>query len=291
MAKGTHRITLVGAGNLAQALLELLPKSGFAVDEVVTRSGSRRPRLTARLRRSGARLRSFGQANFDADVVWLAVADSAIPKCARQLAEIRDWKHKVVLHSSGALSSDELDVLRCHGASVAAAHPMMSFVGDVPDLRDVAWTVEGDPKAKRVASEIIRGLGGAAFKINKRDKPLYHAFGAFLSPLLVVHLEAAGELARRTGLSRRATARFIGPIVRRTVDNLLRHSGKKDGAGKAFSGPLMRGDIGTIEQHLKALRGLKAPQQLYTALVRAAVESRLPVKNRNNIRRLLRSRS
>lgn len=287
MAKPTPRIALVGAGNLARALLELLPNAGFDVIEVVTRKQPRRPALTKALRRSRAKSRTFEQATLDADVIWLAVSDSAIRGCARQLAVTRDWKGKVVLHSSGALSSDELDPLRRRGASVAAAHPMMSFVGDVPDLRGLAWSVEGDARAVRTASAIIGGLGGRAFKIDKRSKPLYHAFGAFLSPLLVVHLEAAAELAREAGLSRKATARFMGPIVRRTLDNLLEHSARKNGAGKAFSGPLVRGDVGTIERHLKALRGLTGPEQLYRALVTAAVESRLPVKNRNRIRRLL----
>lgn len=293
MAKGRLGITLVGAGNLARALATLLPKAGYQLDEIVTRPESRKMRIARGLaRQHGARHATIDQAELASEIIWLAVSDSAIRSCAINLAQKGTWKNKVVLHSSGALSSDELSALRERGASVGSVHPMMTFVpGEVPDLNGVAWTVEGDPKAVRVATQAVCTLGGTVVRIAKDKKPLYHAFGAFLSPLLVVHLDRAAEVAAAAGIARKDVSRFMEPIVRRTLANVFAHIGEKNGAGKAFSGPLVRGDVSTIECHLKALRKTPGARMLYRALVEAAVESDLPVKNRRPMQRLLRSRS
>jgi predicted short-subunit dehydrogenase-like oxidoreductase (DUF2520 family) len=133
-------------------------------------------------------------------------------------------------------------------------------------------------------------LGGSAFKIDRRNKPLYHAFGAFLSPLLVVHLKSAFELAVEAGIPPKQVATFMGPILTRTLENLLPHLGRQGGAGKAFSGPLVRGDLGTIEKHLQILKNTPAGS-IYRALVNAAIQSDLPIRNRSAMRKLLRARS
>ena len=290
MAK--QRVTLVGAGNLARALAMLLPAAGYRVDEIVTRTGSRKMQSARRLARSqGAKLATMENSELAGDIVWLAVSDSAIRSCATVLTGKGPWGTKVFFHSSGALSSDELSSLRKQGASVASVHPMMTFVaGDIPSLRGVAWTVEGDTTAVRTARQILQAMGGTVVRIDKDKKALYHAFGAFLSPLLVVHLNTAATIAEAAGISPKDLKRFMEPIIRRTLDNLFAHLGEKDGPGKAFSGPLVRGDISTIERHLRALRKTPKARALYHALAEAAVGSNLPVENRRALRQLLHSR-
>lgn len=290
MAKGREEVIVVGAGNVARALVLLLPRAGFKVSEIVTRRSSKRRTAVAAAQAQGTKHVTLDRATFTANVVWLAVSDAAIRPCAGQMAKRGDWRNKVVLHSSGALTSDELDPLRRCGARVASVHPMMTFVpGKTPSLDGVAWSVEGDSKAVKAATAIVKALGGRAFKIEKKNKPLYHAFGAFLSPLLVVHMDRAAELAVEAGIPRKGIPRFMAPIVRQTLENLYANLDKKGGSGKAFSGPLVRGDVGTIERHLKALRA-SGVGKLYRVLVESAIESGLPVKNRDAIRRSLRSR-
>ena len=84
---------------------------------------------------------------------------------------------------------------------MAAAHPLMSFVaGPVPPMRDVLFAVEGDRAAVAGASKIARELGAVPFTIRKDKKALYHAFGAFTSPLLIVHFATAERLALEAGV-------------------------------------------------------------------------------------------
>jgi predicted short-subunit dehydrogenase-like oxidoreductase (DUF2520 family) len=291
MAEPRLTVAMVGAGNLARAVATWLPKAGIRIDEIVVRKRSRHSLPLAR--KCKAQLATFEDARFDADVIWLLVSDSAIRSCAEQISGSRNWKGKIVLHASGALCSDELQSLRRHGASVASAHPMMTFVpGEVPRMEGLAWTVEGDRRAVVAAGTLIRKLGGSVFEIKKKDKPLYHAFGAFLSPLLVVHLHAAVATAKAAGIPGSSLTRFMRPIVQKTLENLFAHIEEKGGTAKAFSGPLVRGDTVTIERHLAALRGrVPGPERLYRALVQEAAKSDLPVKNRREIESLLRRTS
>ena len=282
--KGT--VTLVGAGSLAHALAELLPRAGYVVQEIVVRA---KTKAALKLGRSaGASVARIEDAGWTAETVWLAVSDGAIRDVAKAIAVRADWRRKVVLHSSGALSSEELAVLRKRGASVASLHPMMTFVpGETPDMRGVAWTIEGDERALRAARKIVSALGGQALPIRPEHKPLYHAFGAFLSPLLVVHLVAASEVAKMAGIRRQDFAAIMKPIVSRTLENLFANIGELP--GRAFSGPLVRGDVETIRRHLRSLRRVPLARQLYVALVRAALQSELPIGKRTEVARTLKT--
>ncbi len=282
---GKPEIAIVGAGNLGSALAAALARAGYRISEVVYRSGG----SAGRARRLAARVHSRAvqpsQARWTAEVVWICVPDSRIAGCARELAGLADWRGKIALHPSGALASDELQVLRDRGAAVASAHPLMSFVRrSSPGLQGVPFAIEGDKEAARVARRMVRDLGGKAFAVRREDKPLYHAWGAFASPLLVGLLASAEQVAMAAGVRSRAAARQrMLPILRQTLRNY-----EVLGPSESFSGPLVRGDVATVRRHLQAFAMLPAARQVYVALARAALEA-LPVRRRGELEKALRT--
>lgn len=276
-------IAIIGPGNLASALALSLRKAGYGITEVVSRDlpeSKSRARILSR--RSGARAVTHADAALHADVIWLCVTDDAIAPTARALARNRNLEGKIALHSSGALTSDQLAPLRKRGASVAAIHPMMTFVrGASASLKGVVFAVEGNPTAVAAARRIARDLGGEAFSIRKRNKPLYHAFGSFSSPLMIATLAMAERVALAAGVPKASVRDAMLPITRRTFENFL-----QGGTAAAFSGPINRGDVRTVARHLKALRRVKGAREIYVALARSVLDT-LPVKNRAVLRRLL----
>ena len=205
-----------------------------------------------------------------------------IGRTAAALAGEFQGHDKIALHSSGALSSDELEPLRRKGAAVASVHPLMTFVrGSRPTLVGVSFALEGDPVAVRVARSIVRDLGGEPFAIRKKDKKAYHALGTFASPLLTALLASAEQVARLAGMTGRAARQRMLPILLQTVRNYGTF-----GAAGGFSGPIVRGDVETVRRHLEALRTAPVPQQVYRALARAALEY-LPAKQKTLLRGLL----
>lgn len=277
------RIAIVGPGRLGAALALELSRAGYRVSEIVSRSGSTSRRAARQLAgRLRARASTGSEARLDAELIWFCVADRDIARVAGDLAKRTHWKGKVALHSSGALSSDELDVLRRHGAAVGSVHPLMTFVrGSIPSLKNVPFAVEGDAAATRLARRIARNLGGEAFTIRQRDKLTYHAWGAFASPLLIGLLVSAEQVGRATGISSAQARKRILPIVLQTIANY-----SALGPAKAFSGPLVRGDAEIVRQHLKALRSIPMSEDVYLSLARAAIKL-LPVRNRRTLSQTL----
>jgi predicted short-subunit dehydrogenase-like oxidoreductase (DUF2520 family) len=261
-----------------------LRRAGYLIDEILGRDY---PRSRRRARDLAVRLHAHGvtltTARLAAPVIWICVNDDAIALCARQLAQAAalkkmGWKNKIVLHSSGALSSSELEALRRKGASVASAHPMMTFVSTAPPrMQGIPFALEGDAPAVALARRIAIDLGGEPFTIRQDRKVLYHAMGSFSSPLVIALLAMAEQLARAAGVPRKGVAKVMQPILRRTLENYFSH-----GAAAAFSGPIQRGDIATVRKHLAALRKVPGAAEIYRALMKSAVRS-LPVKTRKKL--------
>jgi predicted short-subunit dehydrogenase-like oxidoreductase (DUF2520 family) len=281
-------IAIVGAGNLARALAPALRHSGYEIREVIARDTTesrRRAGAVARSAGARARARTLAGAALDADVIWLCVADAAIAEVGRSLAPRTKWRGKVALHSSGALTSDELAALRRRGASVGSLHPMMTFVSRIsPSLHGVPFAVEGDAKAAAMARQIASDLGGETFALRKRQKTLYHALGSFSSPLLVMLLAQAEQVGRAAGLTEAQTKKAMRGIVEQTLANYF-----AGGAAAAFSGPIRRGDLVTVKRHLKELGKVPGALEIYRRLAGAAVRN-LPVGRRAEMKRLLEGR-
>jgi predicted short-subunit dehydrogenase-like oxidoreductase (DUF2520 family) len=276
-------ITLIGAGNLAQALGPALKAAGYRIDVVAARQTASSRRRAAMLARTlEARTQPLNDAGPDSDILWICHTDDALAETARLLARKPGWKGKIILHSSGALSSDVLAPLKRKGASTASLHPMMTFVsGATPLMHEVPFAVEGDSLAVTVARRIVRDLGAEAFPIRKAAKTLYHALGSLSSPLLVAALATAERVGRGAGLSASQTRRVMGPIVRQTLKNY-----QERGAAAAYGGPMKRGDINTMLRHLKELKRVPGAGEVYRALVKSALID-LPSAKRRDLTRLL----
>ena len=130
---------------------------------------------------------------------------------------------------------------------------------------------------------ILRRIGGEPFAISSRHKAIYHAMGMLASPLLVSHLEAAMQMAQLAGMSSRTARKLIEPIARATLDNFFRR-----GAEKSFSGPIARGDAGTIRLHLQALEPHPMLADVYRSLARNALDVKgVSAPGTRRLRRLL----
>ena len=282
MPKPPHRptVTIVGPGNLGAALALALSAAGCKIKFLAARRRSRQAAALAR--KVKARVIEIGNEPLLTDIIWITVPDDAIAGIASLLAPSQKWDGKLVFHSSGALSSDELAPLRDRGARVASVHPMMTFVrGAVAEMAGVAFALEGDAAAVRAAKSIVKDLGGNPFVIDKQNKVLYHVFGSFASPLIIALMASMEHVARAAGIRQGEIKRVMSPLLQQTMRNYLMQD-----AASAFSGPLVRGDVATVRRHLAELRKLPAARDVYVALASAALRL-LPVRNRSSLEKVL----
>ncbi len=187
------------------------------------------------MREQGRRVRLTGREldTGDADLVLLCVPDDVIAGVARDL-EPGPW----LAHTSGATRLAALDPHRRR----FSLHPLQTFdrSGDSAQL-DGAWAALSaeDADGLAAATELAATLGLEPFTLADDDRPLYHAGAVVASGYLVTIQRAAAELARTAG----APPEALLPLMQRTIDN-----------GFQPTGPATRGDVGTVESHLAALR-------------------------------------
>ena len=277
------RVAIVGPGSLATFLALALRKSGYTITEIISR-GSPRSRRSGRqlAAKIGASAVVAQTAKLGAPLLWFCVPDREISAAAASLLVRARGKVRFAFHSSGALASRELDPLRKTGIAVASVHPLMTFVpGSHPSVVGVPFAIEGDGAATRIARRIVRDLGGESFTLPPARKAAYHAWATLTSPLFLAFLVTLEDVARAAGLTREESRRKSLPIIRQTLENYSRL-----GPRHSFSGPIIRGDVETVAKHLAVLRKHSEARAVYVALARSALRS-LPVKNRNELRKLL----
>ena len=277
-------IAIIGLGRLGTALALQLTRAGYRISEIVSRTPASARRARALTQTLKARSSHNQNLRLDAGLIWLCVPDREIAVVAADLAALNIWKGKTVFHSSGALDSDVLSVLRKRGARVASVHPLMTFVkGAIPAMRGVSFALEGDAAAVRLARRVVRDFGARQFLIGKPNKAAYHAWGAFTSPLLVAVLVTAEHVARAVGLKPTEARQMMLPIVCQTFVNYAAL-----GPAGSFSGPLVRGDAEIVRKHLQALKKIPEAKAVYAALARSALRH-LPVENRRQLERILKA--
>jgi len=276
-------IAIVGPGRLGKALAVALKRAGHRITEIIAPERAPSQHAARELARLvNAEAITPALAVLDAKVIWLSVPDREIARVANELAARVSWKGKIAVHASGALGSEEVDVLRQGGAAVASAHPFMTFVSrSVPSLEGVPFAMEGDRIAMGVVRRLVLAMGAVPYRIRREHKAMYHAWGAFTSPLLVSLLVTAEQAAESIGFSRTLARKWAVPIVRQTVTNYERL-----GAEDAFSGPIIRGDVAVVRKHLLALKGNSEALAVYVALARAAMKA-LPAGNRKELEKAL----
>ncbi|GAA1905915.1 hypothetical protein GCM10009688_07350 [Arthrobacter gandavensis] len=208
------------------------------------------------------------------ELVLLAVPDDALPPLVSGLAATGAWQAgQLVAHTSGRFGTAVLEPARQAGAIPLALHPAMTFTGlslDLTRLADCSFGVTAPTAVLPIAQALVVEMGAEPVVIDEADRELYHAALAHASNHLVTIAAQSSELLQGLGVEQ--PGRLLGPLMRASLENALA-SGEH-----ALTGPVARGDTGTIQAHTRALGRNAAPdmaqayQALSAATARRAVE-------------------
>ncbi len=174
---------------------------------------------------------------------------------------------QLVVHTSGRHGLAVLEPARAVGARVAAMHPAMTFTGTAVDLDRLPGTVFGltaGADERAVVESLVADLGGTPMWVPEEMRTLYHAGLAHGANHLVTLVTEAMEILSAAGAA--DPAGTLRPLLTAALDNALEHG------DAALTGPIVRGDLGTVEAHLRDIEA-NAPQTLasYVALARATL--------------------
>jgi predicted short-subunit dehydrogenase-like oxidoreductase (DUF2520 family) len=189
-----------------------------------------------------------------ADILFLTVPDDAIGPLCLEISHAGGWRQgQGVVHCSGALPSDILQPARDAGALVASFHPLQAFASLHAALEHIpgsTFALEGDAALVAQLDTLVDALGGTAIHLKAEEKTIYHAAAAIASNYTVTLAALASDLLVRQGIAPDANTalHYLLPLLKGTVDNL-----GEVGLPDALTGPLARGDAGTVARHLQAL--------------------------------------
>jgi predicted short-subunit dehydrogenase-like oxidoreductase (DUF2520 family) len=250
------KIGFIGAGTVGTALAVLLSGQHYEVVAVSSRSRSSADKLAKRVH--GCRAFDGSQAVADAaELVFVTTPDAAIAEVA---AGTRWHDGQSVIHCSGADSVAILEPARQANAMVGGFHPLQTFAGferAIENIPGSTFAIESQEPLRSTLKTMCTHLGGNWIELKAEDKVPYHAAAVFASNYLVTLVKMATDLWQTFGIPPdRATAALM-PLMRGTLHNI-----ETLGFPQCLTGPIARGDAGTIEKHLAVLQN-KTPDLLY----------------------------
>lgn len=244
-------VTLIGAGQVGRALSTALRAQSVPHRILPFRRGlPRRPIPT--------------------DLVLLCVRDGQIPAAVERLIRHRWGATAVIAHVSGLLGLDVLSPLAAHCRGIGSLHPFSSIRALRPGRGFAGTYFVGD--GNRIAMAMLRRLvgllGGQFVRGSEIDRAKYHLAAALLANGSVALLHAAAQLLVQSGIP--------GGIGRKMLLELQRsvlHNVEKLGIEAALTGPVRRGDEGSLARHLEQLQDTdRATRELYRSLVRSQLD-------------------
>ncbi|MGW8380941.1 DUF2520 domain-containing protein [Streptomyces sp. ODS28] len=263
-------VGVVGTGRVGPALAAALKMAGH---RPVAASGvSERSRSRAEALLPGVPLLDPPEVLARADLALLTVPDDALPGLIAGLADTGAFRPgQLVAHTSGRYGAGVLEPALRAGALPLALHPVMTFTGTPVDVQRLAGCSFGvtAPEELRLAAEaLVIEMGGEPEWIAEEARPLYHAALAIGANHLVTLVAQSMDLLRASGVS--APDRMLGPLLGAALDNSLRSG------DAALTGPVARGDAGTVAAHVTELRK-HAPQAVagYLAMARTTADRAL----------------
>lgn len=264
----TQNIGFIGTGRVGQALALGLHRAGCKVVSVSNRNFSSAAKLAAQIPGCVAHADAQEVANA-ADLVFLTVPDDVIAQIAGDLR----WRAGIAaVHCSGATPLEALQGASAQGAAIGGFHPLQGFSDAMIALRTLPGCTAAieapDPQLYTQLKEIALALEMRPIVLRAEVRALYHLSGSYAASFIAVLLHEAAGILEKAGLTRNEALSALVPLAQGTLASIA-----LQGPVAALTGPISRGDAGTLSRHLEALQAGKPESlALYSHLAAVSVE-------------------
>jgi predicted short-subunit dehydrogenase-like oxidoreductase (DUF2520 family) len=208
----------------------------------------------------------------ESDILFITTPDDMISIIDRELKKF-DLNNKSICHTSGSLKSNVLSNTKHSGALIYSIHPIFAFSNkntNLKELENIFFSIEGDNLENSSLNDyindgnlqiinLIKTLENEYFIRNKETSSIYHLANVFVSNLTLSLLEIGTSYLKKLGLSEEDALNAIKPLVQGNIDSIV-----KKGFVNSLTGPILRGDISTIEKHISVIE--KEDKELYKIL-------------------------
>jgi predicted short-subunit dehydrogenase-like oxidoreductase (DUF2520 family) len=263
-------VGVIGVGRVGGPLAAALARAGHPL--VGAHAVSERPRRQVAAFLPGAPLLSAAEVMAAADLVLLTVPDDVLPELVLGLADTDAvTPGQFLVHASGRFGTAVLEPATRLGALPMALHPVMTFTGarsDLDRLSGCPFGVTAPSVLRPVAEALVVEMGGDPMWVPEEARPLYHAALANGANHLVTLVAQTLDLLAIVGVEN--PSGLVRPLLTAALDNVLVMG------DDALTGPVARGDAGTVAAHLDALsRAAPEARAAYVAMARLTADRAL----------------
>lgn len=248
-------IGFIGAGTVGTALAVRLRGKDYGVVAVSSRTHASAERLADMV--NGCYVYQTSQEVADAaDMVFITTPDGVIPQIA---AEVKWHQGQGVIHCSGADSLDILAPAAQIGALRGGFHPLQTFATIAYAIENIpgsTFALEAEEPLLSRLKEMVTALEGRWIVLKPGDKVIYHAAAVMACNYMVTLAKLATDLWKTFGVSTPEATQALLPLLRGSLNNL-----SNVGLPNSLTGPIARGDTGTVRKHIAALDE-RAPELL-----------------------------
>jgi predicted short-subunit dehydrogenase-like oxidoreductase (DUF2520 family) len=262
-------LLIYGAGKVGIAIGYLLGEQGYRVSGAVARSKESLENIVRFI--PGAKplsshdAQAIRDAATSASVILITTQDFQIQSSCEKLANNGAINNThTVMHMSGAIGLDALESAAAIGAGTAVMHPIQSFANIDLAIKRIKGSYFGvtigdndASKTCQIALKMIEDLHGTPINIEDENKALYHAAACVASNYLVTLIDFAQYLYKKAGVPDDLAIKVMMPLIEGTLSNI-----KELGTEQALTGPIVRGDVPTIEHHIEQLERLEQMDQI-----------------------------
>lgn len=261
MTENSFKVGFIGAGTVGSALALKLSAGGYRITAASSRRGDSAKALAERIPGLKAAVSNQEVADL-CDTVFITTPDDVIPEIA---TTVSFGPGQSALHCSGADSTLTLKPAREAGANVGVIHPLQTFASTEQAILNIpgsTFALEAEEPLLGTLKDMVNCMSGHYITLSAADKAAYHASAVIACNYLVTLVKLASDLWQSFDVPPERAVAALLPLIRGTIHNI-----ETVGIPGCLTGPIARGDAGTIKTHLDALEGA-APQILpaYRAL-------------------------
>lgn len=298
------KIAIIGAGRLGTAVGYYIAEKKTkkikitAVSAATNKTINRAKKTFGQYKNNILFTNNNAEAAAKANTIFICTPDDIITSACESIYDKqKKGGQKTIIHFSGSKSLKELECAKKIGDTIGSMHPLKSFASIQTAIKTLKGTEYGityiDKKGEDIIKLLINTLGGNSIFVKDELKPIYHAAACIASNYLVALIDYAVCMNEKIGISPQQSGRGLMSLIRGTVENI-----EKMGTKKALTGPIARGDTGTIKDHLNMFEKVmeKKDEQIYKMMGKKTAEMArenewIDKKTYNELVELLRDRN
>ncbi|KAB3537704.1 DUF2520 domain-containing protein [Alkaliphilus pronyensis] len=251
------RIGFIGGGKVGRSFGKYLVDNGFNVMGYYSRSYS--SAVASANYTDSKPFEMLHQLIDTVGIIFVTTPDDALQSICNEISNTRKLRRDhLLVHMSGAHSSEVFNNAKKFGCSIYSLHPLQAFANidvAVENLKNTVFSIEGDEENLDKLVNIMKLCGNQYFILDGKNKPLYHAAACVVSNYLVTLMDLSIKMLKAADINEIEGFKAMYPLIIGSLNNV-----KDFGTVEALTGPIARGDVNTIRKHLDVMK-VKAPNE------------------------------